>query len=55
MGRLNAARLQAEEIVLPELILPAPSTIRRRRTTRSAGGRPAFYEDLRRIRDETDE
>ena len=55
VGRLNAARQQAEEIVLPELILPAPTHDPEEEENDSLPPEElAFYEDLRRIRDETD-
>ena len=55
-GRLNAARMQAEEVVLRELILPAPreSDLEEEDDSLSEADRE-FYEDLRRIREEGDE
>ena len=56
VGRLNAARMQAEEVVLRELILPAPteSDPEEEDDSLSEADRE-FYEDLRRIREESDE
>jgi len=54
VGRLNAARQQAEEIVLAELILPAPTHDPDEEDDSLPPEELAFYEDLRRIRDETD-
>jgi hypothetical protein len=54
VGRLNSARQQAEEIVLPELILPAPTHDPQEEDDSLPPEELAFYEDLRRIRDETD-
>ena len=54
VGRLNAARMQAEEIVLRELILPAPEDPEEEDDSLPAEDRQ-FFEDLRRIRDEDDE
>ena len=55
VGRLNAARMQAEEIVLRELILPAPSEDPEAEDDSLPEADRQFYEDLRRIRDESDE
>jgi hypothetical protein len=55
VGRLNAARMQAEEIVLRELILPAPSQHPDDEDDSLPEADRQFYEDLRRIRDESDE
>ena len=54
VGRLNAARMQAEEVVLRELILPAPEAQEEEDDSLSEADRE-FYEDLRRIREESDE
>jgi hypothetical protein len=54
VGRLNAARQQAEEVVLPELILLAPTYDPEEEDDSLPPQELAFYEDLRRIRDETD-
>ena len=54
VGRLNAVRQQAEEIVLPELILLAPTHDPEEEDDSLPPEELAFYEDLRRIRDETD-
>ena len=57
VGRLNAARMQAEEVVLRELILPAPSEsdLEAEEEDSLPEADRQFYEDLRRIRDETDD
>ena len=49
VGRLNAARMQAEEIVLRELILPAPSHDPEEEDDSLPEADLQFYEDLRRI------
>ena len=47
VGRLNAARMQAEEKVLPELILPAPEDPEEEDDSLPAEDRAVVYEDLR--------
>ena len=54
VGRLNAARMQAEEIVLRELILPAPENEEEEDDSLPPEDLQLF-EDLRRIRAEDDE
>jgi hypothetical protein len=54
VGRLNAARMQAEEKVLPELILLAPEDEEEEDDSLPPEDLQLF-EDLRRIRDEDDE
>ncbi len=53
VGRLNAARMQAEEKVLAELILLAPEEEEEDDSLPAADLQ--LFEDLRRIRDEDDE
>jgi hypothetical protein len=53
VGRLNAARMQAEEKVLPELILLAPEEDEEDDSPSPEALQ--LFEDLRRIRDEDDE
>jgi len=55
VGRLNAARMQAEEIVLRELILVEPTHDPEDEDDSLSEADREFYEDLRRIREETDE
>jgi hypothetical protein len=55
VGRLNAARMQAEEIVLRELILVEPTHDPEEEDDSLSEADREFYEDLRRIREESDE
>ena len=56
VGRLNAARSQAEEIVLRELILPAPSESDLEEEDDSLPAEDQkWFEDWRRIMEEGDE
>ena len=55
VGRLNAARMQAEEIVLRDLILVEPTHDPEEEDDSLPAEEREFYEDLRRIREESDE
>jgi hypothetical protein len=55
VGRLNAVRMQAEEIVLRELILLEPTHDPEEEDDSLPEADREFYEDLRRIRDESDD
>ena len=54
VGRLNAARMQAEEKVLPELILPAPEDPEEEDDSLPAEDRQ-WFETWRKIMEEGDE
>jgi hypothetical protein len=55
VGRLNAARMQAEEIVLRELILPAPDQREEEEDDSLPAEDRKWFEDWRRIMEEGDE